>query len=90
MLIVLVLLVLLVAALAGNWFDTRMGSGKAARALRAKLHTPYGFHCVREENDGTIQLPDVDYYCVAIGHPGEDAYFIGTDRHKITGMQLIT
>ena len=43
------------------------------------------FHCKRLENDGTIQLHDVDYKCDAVG--ADFGYWVGTDSHRITEIQ---
>jgi hypothetical protein len=78
-----------VVAVIGLWrsrHDPRLSSEATARALRARLHTPYGFHCVRQENDGTIDLSDVDYLCEP-ERPQDVGYWVGTDSRKITGIQ---
>jgi hypothetical protein len=44
------------------------------------------YSCKREEDDGTIGLSDVDYYCES--HTViPSGYWIGTDGHKITALQ---
>jgi hypothetical protein len=65
----------------------KLSAEATAAALQKELHTPYGFSCKPEENDGTIEgLGDVDYVCSAdrVNEPG---YWVGTDGSKITGMQ---
>jgi hypothetical protein len=41
---------------------------------------------VRQENDGTIDLSDVDYLCEP-ERPQDVGYWVGTDSRKITGIQ---
>jgi hypothetical protein len=67
--------------------DPKLSAEETAVALQRELHTPYGFSCSPEENDGTITgLGDVDYACQAdlVSEPG---YWVGTDGSKITGKQ---
>lgn len=66
--------------------DPKLNAEATAAALQKELHTPYGFSCTPEENDGTIGLGDVDYVCEAdrVSEPG---YWVGTDGSNITGMQ---
>jgi hypothetical protein len=59
---------------------------RAAAALRARLHTSYGFRCRTEHNDGTIALAGVDYFCEPVRHPEEPGYWIATDAHRLTGV----
>ena len=67
--------------------DPKLSAEAAAAALQAQLHTPYGFSCTPEENDGTIEgLGDVDYACQA-DRASEQGYWVGTDGSKVTGMQ---
>ena len=54
--------------------------------MQAKLHTRWTFTCKREENDGTISLKDVDYFCEPSA-PAQDGYWIGTNAHRITQLQ---
>ncbi len=60
-----------------------MGAEEAALGLQREVGGgPYA--CERSENDGTIQLDDVDYYCVEESGQG---YWIGTDSDEITGVE---
>jgi hypothetical protein len=46
--------------------DPTLSAEATAAALQRELHTPYGFSCRPEENDGTIGgLGDADYACQA-------------------------
>jgi hypothetical protein len=39
-------------------------------------------------DDGTVKLKGVDYLCEPVGQPGGQAYWIATDRNRITGSLL--
>jgi len=65
----------------------RLSAKATASALQARLKTSYGFSCTREENDGTIGLRDVDYFCQPDRVSG-DASWVGTDDREITGIQV--
>jgi len=84
------LLVLALGAAITLWWhnhDPRLEASATAAALQARLQTSYAFRCSRAENrHGTIGLPDVDYVCVGL-HPQGSGYWVGTDRHTITGLQ---
>lgn len=60
--------------------DPRLPPKVAAVRLQALVKSPYLFRCRRVENDGSIQLDDVDYYC----ENGVTGYWIGTDDDRIT------
>jgi hypothetical protein len=63
-------------------WDARLGASEAARALEREVGGgPYS--CERQEEDITIGLPDVDYFCTS-QNARDSAYWIGTDGDKIT------
>ena len=68
-----------------SW-DPHLGSTATARALRVMVGGgPYT--CRGMENDGSISgMKDVDYLCNSV-NPQENAYFVGTSRHRITETQ---
>ena len=66
--------------------DPKLSAEATAQALQQELGTPYGFRCVAEDKDVTIELDDVDYVCSA-DRVREAGYWVGTDGEKITGKQ---
>jgi hypothetical protein len=87
---VLILAVLSVVASYVWWQsrDPRLTQHAAEQALQQRLHTTYRYACKRLENDGSITgIRDVDYLCEPVGHPALNGYFVGTDAHRITGLQ---
>ena len=83
---VLGLIVLGVVAFLGllAWkpWDARMRAAEAALALEEEVGGgPYS--CERQENDGTIGLADVDYFCVEESPDGW-GFWIGTNGDEIT------
>jgi hypothetical protein len=82
-------LLIAVVALAVSYVlhDPKLSAEATAQALQQELGTPYGFRCVPQENDdGTIELDDVDYVCSA-DRVSEAGYWVGTDGKEITGRQ---
>lgn len=65
--------------------DPRLPPEVAAVRLQALVKSPSPFQCRRIENDGSIQLDDVDYYCER--RDGVTGYWIGTDGDGITEYQ---
>ena len=65
--------------------DARLPPEVAAARLQALVQSPSPFQCQRLENDGSIQLDDVDYYCHRLD--GVTGYWIGTDNEGITEIQ---
>jgi hypothetical protein len=80
---------------AALWFfvfrDTRLSANETARALQAKLHTPYSFRCRPMAGDESIPVSDVDYACLAKN--GGDSYWVGTEntwfRSGITDLVMM-
>jgi hypothetical protein len=68
-------------------WDTRLSADEAERALAVRVGGGARFECAREENDGSIALDDVDYFCQRVDAPAESAYWIGTDDDGITETQ---
>jgi hypothetical protein len=66
--------------------DSKLSAEATAAALQRQLGTDYRFHCTEEENDGSIELRGVDYFCQP-NRPSEAAYWVATDGSRITGTQ---
>jgi hypothetical protein len=66
--------------------DSKLTAAATAAALQKKLTTPYGFRCKRQEEDASLALDDVDYFCEPkrMLDPG---YWVGTNGSEITGLQ---
>jgi hypothetical protein len=65
--------------------DPRLPAATAAVALQADVGADAGFTCTRQEEDASLALDDVDYFCHAAD--GLTGYWIGTDEDGITGVQ---
>jgi hypothetical protein len=65
--------------------DPRLPAAAAAAALQAEVGAETGFTCTRQEEDASLALDDVDYWCEAAD--GSTAYWIGTDEDGINGVQ---
>ena len=62
--------------------DPRLPPDVAATKLRALVHSRSDFVCRPVDNDESIQLDDVDYYC----ENAVTGFWIGTDGEKITEL----
>ena len=80
--VILLGVVAFLALLAWRPWDARMGAEEAALALE-QLEGGGPYSCQRQENDETIGLDDVDYFCVEESPEGW-GYWIGTDGNGIT------
>ena len=62
--------------------DPSLSPDVAATKLRVLVHSRSDFVCRPVENDESIQLEDVDYYC----ENAVTGFWIGTDGEKITEL----
>jgi hypothetical protein len=63
--------------------DDRLPRDEAEKRLTVRLGAPTRFSCEPMDEDGSLAIPDADYFCQA----GDVGYWIGTDEARITGIQ---
>ena len=69
-------------------WDPRLGAERTALALQAREGGSIRYSCRRmEKDDSSIDMSDVDYFCLPIGHPEEVGFFVGTNSHRITVLR---
>jgi hypothetical protein len=81
----LVMVAAVVVVIRWHPWDPRLGRRATERALPAYVHRPARFTCRRTENDGSIDLRDVDYTCES--RESYVGYWVATDGDRITAVQ---
>ena len=66
--------------------NPQLPHAEVEQRLQNEVDASSGFTCEAIEGDETVELDGADYLCDAT-RAEEDAYFVATDEHRITGVQ---